>query len=101
MASRLNLQRKFEETLGSRNVYYQPPESIRLQYPAIIYKHSGNRTIHADDRNYIKINEYSVTLIDRNPESEFVDYILDYPKCRLDRVFTSDNLNHWVFTIYF
>ena len=34
MASRLELQSKFEELLGSRNVYYQPPESIKMSYTA-------------------------------------------------------------------
>ena len=37
MGSRLELQSKLEELLGSRNVYYQPPESLKMKYPAIRY----------------------------------------------------------------
>ena len=37
MADRLDLQGLLEELLESRNVYYKPPESIKMQYPAIRY----------------------------------------------------------------
>ena len=37
MASRLELQTKFENILGSRNVYFQPPASVQMRYPAIVY----------------------------------------------------------------
>lgn len=37
MASRLNLQTFLEEILESRNVYFQPPESVKMKYPAIVY----------------------------------------------------------------
>ena len=40
MASRIKLQAKLEELLGSRNVYYQPPETLKIEYPAIIYSKS-------------------------------------------------------------
>ena len=37
MANRLDLQALLEDLLGSRNVYYQPPESDKMNYPAIVY----------------------------------------------------------------
>ena len=37
MANRLDLQALLEDLLGSRNVYYQPPESVKMNYPAIVY----------------------------------------------------------------
>ena len=37
MASRLSLQTMLEEILGSRNVYYNPPASVRMEYDAIVY----------------------------------------------------------------
>ena len=54
MGSRLELQAKLEEALGSKNVYYQPPESLKLTYPAIIYSMSGMSRKHADDQEYMK-----------------------------------------------
>ena len=37
MGTRLELQNKLEELLGSRHVYFQPPESVKMEYPAIKY----------------------------------------------------------------
>lgn len=37
MASRLDLQTFLEELLESKNVYFQPPESVKMKYPAIVY----------------------------------------------------------------
>lgn len=37
MGTRLELQSKLVELLGSKHVYYQPPESVKIEYPAIVY----------------------------------------------------------------
>lgn len=100
MASRLNLQTKFEEILGSRNVYYQPPASVKMKYPAIVYRRKNIETRFANNVVYMQSSSYEVVLIDKNPDSEFVDKILRLPYCSYDRHYTSDNLNHDVFTIY-
>ena len=34
---RLELHEILCTILGSRNVYFQPPESIKMNYPAIVY----------------------------------------------------------------
>ena len=52
MDSRPNLQTKLEQILGSRNVYFQPPESIKLNYPAIVYKRSNIQNTFADNEVY-------------------------------------------------
>lgn len=101
MASRPNLQLILEELLGSRNVYYQPPASVTMKYPAIIYsrKRIGNR--HAANRVYTQNTAYEVTVVDKNPDSEFVKKVSMLPFCAFDRHYVSDNLNHDVFTLYF
>ena len=100
MASRLNLQTKLEGILGSRNVYYQPPASVKMQYPAIVYRRKDVDTRFANNVVYMQSSSYEVVLIDKNPDSEFVDKILRLPYCSYDRHYTADNLNHDVFTIY-
>ena len=101
MASRLDLQTKLESILGSRNVYFQPPSSVRIKYPAIIYSRKDIEIRSADNIAYRKLPSYEVILIDKNPDSEFVDKILDLPYCAFDRHYESDNLNHDVFTLYY
>lgn len=98
--SRLSLHRILSGILKSRNVYFQPPESVGLHYPAIVYSLSNIRPLSADDLKYINRITYTVTLIDKNPESEFVNDILKIPYSAFDRSYVSDNLNHFVFTIY-
>ena len=100
MSNRLDLQAKFEAILGSRNVYFQPPESVKLSYPAIVYAIKDVETTFADNRAYLKAPPYEVTLIDKNPDNVFVEAILDIPYCTFDRHFKADNLNHYVFTLF-
>ncbi len=101
MANRLDLQTLLEEILGTRNVYFQPPESVKMNYPAIVYGLDDIQNNHADDGVYLLHKCYSVTLIDKNPDSSFVDTIAKLRICRFDRHFKSENLNHWVFSLYF
>ena len=101
MASRLELQSKFEDVLGSRNVYFQPPSSVRMQYPAIVYSRKDIEGRFANDKIYRKLLCYEAILIDKNPDSEFIDKILDLPYCSFDRHYEADNLNHDVFTIFY
>ena len=101
MASRLELQSKFEDVLGSRNVYFQPPSSVRMQYPAIVYSRKDIEGRFAHDKIYRNMPCYEAIRIDKNPDSEFIDKILDLPYCSFDRHYEADNLNHDVFTIFY
>lgn len=101
MGNRLELQAMLETLLGSRNVYFQPPESIKLQYPAIVYSLSDIRNTHASNVVHKKDTAYSLTYIDEDPDSENVEKISRLPYCDFDRFFTSDNLNHYTFTLYY
>ena len=100
MRHRLDLPATFEKILGSRNVYFQPPESVKLNYPAIVYAIKDVETTFADNRAYLKAPSSEVTLIDKNPDNTFVEAILDIPYCTFDRHYKADNLNHYVFTLF-
>jgi len=101
MDRRLSLQEILANILGSNNVYFQPPETIRLQYPCIIYERSDIHKKYADNRAYMSMVRYSVTLITRSPESNLVKAILELPYCSYDRYYAADTLNHDVFTLYY
>lgn len=99
---RLELHSELESIIGSKNVYFQPPESIRMKYPAIIYFRDDIDTIKADDLNYLFFNRYQVTIVDPDPDSEFLDPMLNhFRQCSYDRHYVADNLNHDVFTLYY
>lgn len=102
MANRLNLQQELCILLGSNNVYYQPPASVSMKYPCIKYSLNGIESERADDMNYKNTREYTVTVIDKNPDSEIPEKILNHFKmCSFDRGYPSDNLNHFVLTLYY
>lgn len=101
MASRLELQAKLEELLESRNVYYQPPESIKLQYPAIVYSKANIGNRYANDGKYLQLPSYEIIVIDRKADNPVINKILSLPMSRFDRMYKADNLYHDVITLYF
>lgn len=98
--SRIELQSVLESILGSRNVYFQPPASLVMKYPAIVYELENIQTRHGDNEKYLKNKAYKITLIDRDPDSTYIDEIGNLPYTSFDRSYVSDNLNHFVFTIF-
>ena len=98
---RLELHEILCELLGSRHVYFQPPESIKMEYPSIRYARARLESTHADNRKYLKRVRYTLTFISRKPNDSVVDAIRVLPFCSHDRFYTAENLNHDVFTIYY
>lgn len=101
MGQRLDLQNLLETILGSRQVYFQPPANVQMAYPAIVYARDDLATEFAGNRPYRFSQRYTVTIIDRNPDSEIPSKIAVLPMCVFSRRFTADNLNHDVYTLYF
>ena len=98
---RLDLHEKLVEILGSRNVYFQPPSSLRLTYPCIVYKLQDIDEKFANDKLYIRKKRYIITIIDTNPDSLIPDKIAQLPRTTFDRYYPADNLNHYVYLTYF
>lgn len=83
------------------NVYFQPPESVRMIYPAIIYERRLIDNVHANDSVYGQKTSYDVTVIDKDPESIIVEKVSKLPYCAHNRHYTADNLYHDVFIMYY
>lgn len=101
MDRRLELHELLCEILGSRNVYFQPPASVKMKYPAIRYSRYDIQNISADNIPYKQDRAYQLIVIDPDPDSVIIDKIAQLPMCTFDRHYASDNLNHDVFTIYY
>lgn len=99
MAQRLDLQALLL-TLAD-NVYFQPPPSIQMKYPAIVYNRDRMDIKHADNQPYKNEKRYQITVIDADPDSNIPDKVAALPRVAFNRSFTSDNLHHDVFTIFF
>lgn len=100
---RLELHEKLVELLGSRQVYYQPPETIKMKYPAIAYDLYRINQRFADNTNYRLMPAYSITIIDKSTDLDWINKMLEtFSKyCSLERTYTADNLVHYSFILYY
>lgn len=101
MDSRPNLQTLLENLLGSRNVYFQPPPSLHMAYPAIVYSRSSIKNTHADNLPYVQGVAYKLVVIDKDPDSKIVGEVSKLSLCEHNSHYVSDNLYHDAFTIYY
>lgn len=101
MGTRLELQAKLESMLGTSNVYYQPPENLKMNYPAIRFQKADDITYHGDNIKYLNRNCYDITVIDELPDNEVINKILALPYSSFDRNYKANNLNHDVIKLYF
>lgn len=99
---RLELHQILSEVLGSTRVYFQPPENIKINYPCVIYARNYANARHADNNTYSFRYRYQITYIDREPDSDFPERLIQrLPMCVYDRHYTADNLNHEVLNVYY
>lgn len=96
---RLELHNIFLTIAG--HAYFQPPESLKLIYPCIVYERSSGDSQFADNHPYIYKTRYKATVIDADPDSKLVEQVARLPMCTHDMHFTKDNFNHDVFNVYY
>ena len=102
MGSRLDLHEELCVILGTREVYFQPPSSVKMKYPCIRYSMKAPNLERANNRIYKNTNRYEVIVIDQDPDSTIADTIQDhFDYATIDRRYTADNLNHTAITIYY
>lgn len=83
------------------HVYFQPPGGHSLEYPCIIYALNDISKKSANNRTYKMDDEYTITYITRNPDDDVIHGIAELPMCSMSSVFTSENLHHYRYTLYF
>lgn len=102
MRSRADLHNELVTLLGSNNVYYQPPETIKINYPCIVYERHDIHNTHADNDAYIDPIKYRVTIIDSKADSPLINKMIHFGhNVRFVRHFATQGLNHDIFDIYY
>lgn len=107
MGKRIDLQEELQNLIGRRrdgkqNVYFQPPESIKMVYPCIVYNRTAGDTEYGNNMPYKFVNQYTLTYIDTDPDSKMIEKIaMAFPTIRMARTFVSDGLNHYVYDLYY
>lgn len=100
--TRLELQSILESIEGVRNAYFQPPPTLKMVYPCIVYQLDEPRVRHADNWPYAEHKQYNVIVIDPDPESLIPERLHHrFQLCRPGRPYTANNLNHYPYTLYY
>lgn len=90
------------QVLGSNNVYFQPPESTKLRYNAIVYTKSNGNQERADNRTYHYTQSYDVLVIYTHPDADITEKLIDaFPMCYFSRSYISDGLYHDLLQIFY
>lgn len=101
MDKRLSLQKELEKLAGA-NVYFQPPASVHLAYPCVIYNLAVGDIKRADDNVYSYTNRFELMFIYRKPNMEIVEKVMRaFPMCSVSRIYIADNLYHYAFNLYY
>lgn len=94
--TRLTLHQDLVDALGSSNVYYNPPETLKMEFPAIVYKLDYFDQIHADNKKYIDWTTYKVTVVSSKPDHPVVKKILNWEMTRFSTSYTRNGFYHYV-----
>jgi hypothetical protein len=101
MGSRLELHTELTTMLGNDNVYYQPPESKKMEYPAIKYSKTTVDSKFADNRAYSNMRCYQLIVIDPKPDNPVIDKLLEMTYCKHNTHYVANGLNHDILTLFY
>lgn len=102
MAQRLEVHELLVTTLGSNNVYFNPPTNTQMVYPCIRYESDDETTQHGDNSPYAIHERYTVTIIDRDLEiaTTIKDKVRWLPTAQFSRYYPAAGLHHFVYTLF-
>ena len=98
---RSELQLILEEILGSNQVYFQPPSTVQMSYPCIIYTRDDIDIQHADNVPYKHKRRYLVTVVSMEPDNDIIDALIMLPTAKYGRSYAKDYLNHDTVRLHF
>jgi len=86
---------------GATNVYYQPPPTLKMQYPCIIFEKSDEQFKHADNSVFNRMIEYQAKVVYSDPDCPIIEQMSKVRYCRFDRHYKADGMYHDVYSLYF
>lgn len=96
-----SLQELLEKLFECRHVYYQPPDNLIMEYPAIRYSLSDIDSKYANNKMYVGMKCYDIVVIDKEPDNPIIEKLLELPYASFNRHYVSDNLNHDIIKLYY
>lgn len=99
LSTRIELQRYLERVLGSKNVYFEPPETLKMRYPCIVYNLSRMNPTNADNLSYRVSQEYDIQYITREPEVDIPMRLAYTKRFRAGQHFVADGMHHFNYSV--
>lgn len=96
--TRMSLQAHLKTLIP--NVYFQPPENLKLKFPCIVYSRSRIDVTRANNKPYKLDHGYKLLYITRDPDDSLIDTLLEEDYCRFVRQFVSEGLYHNEYMLY-
>lgn len=86
---------------GVEEAYIQAPTSGMKDPCIMIERGLPSRVSAADNLKYFFQKGYTITVVDRKPDSLIPDLVEELPTAEFNRFFRLNGLNHFVFQLYF
>ena len=98
--SRTEVHEYLQDLSGYGNrVYFNPPETMKMSYPCIVYNIANLGSKHADNTPYFRYDTYTITHIyPKISQMELNNKLAGTSGFTYDRHYYADNLYHDVFT---
>lgn len=101
MKDRAELQTLLEETLGSRNVYFQAPPNNQMKYPCIVYSFERFNNRNADNQPYLVTGRWQIHHMYKSVKNDLKEKILFMaPWVEFDRRIVTDGVYNDYYTIH-
>lgn len=102
MRTRIEFRNELASKVDSNvTLYFQRPDNTHMDYPCIVYNIANKDDLYANDKRYKRMTRYTVTVIDENPDSSIPEALEEFEYSSFDRMYVSDGLNHFVYTIFY
>lgn len=86
----------------SNHIFFNPPSTIYMEYPCILYERNDMPTWDANNSKYIINTRYVITIISEDVDDPMPEDLLKtFGHCSFDREYNADNLHHTVFDLYY
>ena len=95
------LQSLVKGLAGVKQAYIQPPTS-GMEFPCIIIEQGLLSNVsYASNQKYHNKKGYTITVVDRDPYSLIPDLVDGLEYTEFNRFFKTNNVNHFVFQMFF
>lgn len=93
----------FLESTNTGKVYFQPPSSVRLEYPCWVIERTTSYQPKAGDLTYLFRPGYKLMYINRDePDPEILPMLgRNLSHVNYQNHYVADNLHHDVYNIYY